>query len=577
LGPCGRQLRRTIEKILRAHIIVALLLLAQLIGPLGSCLGITTRTTEIRHEGIDHYVFATLDYQVEKGTHLTAPVGKGIHISPKVEWTNAVVIAEKWPQSEVILESDGKESDYHGYCNDFSVIYKLKLKKYKSPIGYDVTYVVCGNACVPKQESGQMAIDGRLSDQEVVAAFGPQKEQSILLEVLLSILCGLLGGLILNCMPCVFPIISLKVFSLVKTAQEGVESIRKHSLAILLGNVGFFTLFGAAIIGIRQTFEGIGWGFYMQNPTFVFFMLVLFLTCALNFFGVFSFNMPLISRINVKNSYVADACGGALSVLVSTACVGPFSGIAIATALLNDNIGQSLSIFFALGLGLGLPFLLITIWPQFANIIPKPGKWLQLFKEFMGFAMLLSCVWPIWILMTQVQTANLVIVLICGILIGLFTWAWQHAKHSLYFRSIPIMGLVASIAIGAYSTVPTKPKPAHRTIVWQDYSDEVFDDLIMKKKPVFLDFTAAWCLTCKFNERLFADQEIVSEFRKKKVNAIKCDWTNKNDRITELLKEYDSVAVPLYIYYPGNGVEFVKLSPMLTKDEVLAALRRGES
>jgi thiol:disulfide interchange protein len=574
---CRHQLRRALQKAAKNLAKITLLLVLRIVCQTGECLEIQSRTTEIRYDRGGSYIVAALDYQVERGTHITAPIGRGIHIAPKVEWKNAELVSEKWPQSEAILEPDGKASEYKGYNGDFSVLYKLKLNDSRAPIRYDVAYAVCGNACVPKHVSGEIAIDGKLSGSEVVAAFGPQEEPTALFGgILLSMLCGLLGGIILNCMPCVFPIISLKIFSIIKTAHEGEETIRKHSLAILAGNVGFFTLFGVAILALRKTFSGIGWGFYMQNPTFVFFMLLLFLMCSLSFFGVFSLNVPLVSRIKGRNSYVADVCNGALSVLVSTTCVGPFSGLTIATALLNDSFAQSLSIFFALGLGLGLPFLLIAIWPRFASVVPKPGKWLQLFKEFMGFAMLLSCVWPLWILMTQISMTNLVVVLICSILVGLFAWAWQNAKHSAYFRGIPIIGLMTSVAIGAYNTV-TQPIQTLRTVAWQAYSDELFDNLMLKKEPIFLVFTAAWCLTCKFNERLFTDPDVVLKFHQKKIYTIKCDWTNKNERITELLKEYGAVAVPLYIYYPGKGADFIKLSPMLKKDEVLKVLQRGET
>jgi thiol:disulfide interchange protein DsbD len=266
-------------------------------------------------------------------------------------------------------------------------------------------------------------------------------------------------------------------------------------------------------------------------------------------------------------------CSGALSVLVSTTCVGPFSGIAIATALLNDNIAQSLGIFFSLGVGLSLPFLLISIWPKFARIIPKPGKWLQLFKEFMGFAMLLSCIWPIWILMTQITVSNLVIVLVCCVLIGMFSWAWQHAKRNVFFSGIPVMGMVASVAIGACNTVQQTPFDTNR-MEWISYSDELFDNYTLKKEPIFVEFTATWCLTCKFNERLFNDADVVSAFHKKKVHTMKCDWTNKNARITELLKEYDAVGVPLYIFYPGNGADYIKLPTMLTKKDIIETLQR---
>jgi thiol:disulfide interchange protein DsbD len=349
-----------------------------------------------------------------------------------------------------------------------------------------------------------------------------------------------------------------------KNAHESSRGIRYHALATFSGIVCSFAAIGAALITLRTTFEGIGWGFYMQNPTCVFFILVLFLLCSLHFFGMFSLSIPLPARIKVNSHYIADFLWGAISVVASTVCVGPFSGVSIATALLNENTSISISIFLALGFGLGLPFFAIAIYPKCAKIIPKPGMWLQLFKEFMGYAMLLSCLWPLWILMTQLDAARIIVVLICSILISMFVWARHHSKQFIFFKCIPIAGIAASIVIGAYNTNAII-HISSKKINWEDYSDELFDNLRQKDEAIFLDFTASWCMTCQLNERILHKKSIVSLFRDKNIHAIKCDWTNKNEKITALLKNYNAVAIPLYIYYPGHGEDYIKLPSILTK------------
>jgi thiol:disulfide interchange protein DsbD len=554
----------------------ALQLLIVLLLAVTDSLCVTTRISN-RTEAAGAVLYVSLDFDLNKGEHISAPIGKGVGGAPKIVWQNAEKIAEFWPKAGTILDFDGKPSSYIGYCKSFSIKYKLKIKEVKKPVKYEVSYVVCGDACIPKFESGTLQeANGKLSDKEITEAFGKSASESPWPGILLSILGGLLGGLILNCMPCVFPIITLKVFSIVKGAKHEKSEIRRHTLAYVSGIVVTFVVFGAIVMGIRKSFKGIGWGFYMQDPTFVFCLLLLFLVSSLNFLGDFFGNIMPSVRVKPKKNYVSDVFSGMLSVVASTACVGPFSGVAIASALLTDNLVHSLLLFLSLGIGLGLPFVLIAIFPNSARFIPKSGEWMLRFKEFMGFSMLLSCIWPFWVLMTQLPSASVIVIMVCCILISLFAWAWKHSKKTVLFKGIPLLGAVTSVAIGIYSTKNT-PINAVSEIVWLPYTDEIFDDLMIKREPVFLDFTATWCLTCKFNERLFSDSEVASAFLGKRIKALRCDWTNKNERITELLKSYGAVAIPLYVYYPGGGSEYIKLPTLLTKKELLKALNeRGE-
>ncbi|MDR0942400.1 MAG: thioredoxin family protein [Holosporales bacterium] len=531
----------------------------------------------------DGYIFIAVDFKVKNGEHITAPVGKGKSVAPNVIWENAEIADIFWPDSIVLPNSDGSPSGYYGYDKDFSIIYKLKIIDGNAPVNYALSYVVCSDACIPCHEKGILKTNGLLSEDEIKNVSWEANNRSNSCEApnfLLALLFGLLGGIILNFMPCVFPIISMKIFSIVKIAKSSKKNIRKHGISFSSGILGVFLSLGIIVILLRQSIGGIGWGFYMQSPTFVFALLLAFLFCGFHFLGIFKVRIPEIRGIKlpVRNEYLSSFFSGAFGGLASSSCVGPFSGAAIASALLYDNLFQSIGIFIALGIGMSFPFLLISIWPNLAKRVPKPGKRLLLFEEFMGFAMLFSCVWPIWILLSQVSASRLVVLLLCCVSIAMFLQMLKHAEDSRIFKYFTIAGALISAAAGAYTTISV-PNPCDR-IAWVNYSDEAFDDAKIAKTAIFLDFTASWCANCQFNERLFSDEDVIYEFKKKNVKAIKCDWTNRNEKVTNLLKEYGAAAVPFYVFYPGNGngngKGFTVLPTILTKKVLLDALARGE-
>jgi thiol:disulfide interchange protein DsbD len=525
--------------------------------------------------GNDGHVFVSVDFEVKDKEHVTAPVGKGKSIAPNITWENTEVVDIFWPASVDLPDSVGAPSGYRGYDKNFSVVYKLKVINKTMPINYNLSYVVCGDACVPHQKSGILEINGSLSNEEIENIHWNSNDA--MPNFLLMLLFGLLGGVILNFMPCVFPIVSMKIFSIVKMTQSNRKNIRKHGMSFLFGILSVFVLIGVTVTILRQSISGIGWGFYMQEPTFVFALLLVFLFCSLHFLGIFRIQIPAMKRIKlpIKNEYIASFCSGMFGGLSSSACVGPFSGVALASAILYGNLFQSIGIFAALGIGMGSPFLLLSIFPNFVKRIPRPGRWLSLFEEFMGFAMLFSCVWPIWILLSQVPASSLIVLLICCISIVMFIWMLKQIKKSRISKYLVISGVFVSILTGIYTT--TSIPNSYECITWVNYSDKVFDDTRAEKSAIFLDFTASWCINCQFNERLFSDEDVICEFQKRNIKAIKCDWTNRNEKVTNMLKVYGAIAVPLYVFYPRNGKNFIVLPTILTKKILLDTITQGDN
>jgi thiol:disulfide interchange protein DsbD len=524
-------------------------------------------------------VVVAADFPVKNGEHMSAEEGKGRGSAPRITWTNAETLDVVWPPYVDIMGFDGLPSGYMGYLKNFSVFYKLRILNKEVPVTYDVSYVVCNESCIPRQESGVLVLNEALSDSEAENINWnhpePMSESSSLLWMLIF---GLLGGLALNCMPCVFPVIMMKIFTLIKISDKSKQSARIHGLSSLLGTVSVFVSFGAILGALRPTDSGLGWGFHMQNPLVVYALLLIFLACSLHFWGIMKINLRGLPRMKtrIQNGYIASFLSGMFGGLASSACVGPFAGVAIASALFSGNAVRALSIFLAIGIGAGLPFLGVAIFPQIVNRMPKPGKWLSTFEEFMGFAMLLSCAWPIWILLSQISQIRFVLVVMCCIGVAMFAWILRKFGRSKRLAYVALVGICASALTGGYYVAST-PHRKHAEICWIDYSDKILDDAKVWRSSIFLDFTASWCLNCQFNETVFEDEEIALEFQKRNIKAVKCDWTNKDERITKLMKEYGAIAVPLYIYYPGDGKDFITLPSALTKQSLLDAFAKGDA
>jgi thiol:disulfide interchange protein DsbD len=518
--------------------------------------------------------FVAVDFEVGDGEHLTAPTGKGKSSAPSVSWQNAKVLRVFWPKSEPLLDSDGQKSGYWGYSTNFSVLYQLKAEDKTQPIKYSLFYVTCGDSCVPSQSEGVLELNSALSDEEVQSVITLEQPGAFKFSLLVMILCAIVGGLIMNCMPCVFPVISIKIFSILKSTMAKKTEIRMQCICFSVGTLLIFLLLGVILVSLREVISDIGWGFYMQNPICIFLLLLVFLLCSLHFFEMLHLDFLKIrkTKISAKSPCIASICNGALCGIVSSSCAGPFVGIAVAGAVLYGNFIQSMAIFLSFGIGLSLPFLLISLFPGFINRIPKPGEWLITFKKLMGFAMLFSCVWPIWILMSQVSNLDVVRSILSVMSIAMFCWILKQVKS---LKIVPVAGILVSLFCGLYNLIPSSDE--NESIAWSSYSDEVFDNAKLEKLPIFLNFTASWCLNCQFNERIFNDKDVVEYFCKNKIVTIKCDWTNKNAKINSLMREHGAIAVPFYVYYPGNDKNYVILPSMLTKASLLSAVSGQEN
>ena len=401
------------------------------------------------------------------------------------------------------------------------------------------------------------------------------------MSLLAALGTAFLGGLILNLMPCVFPVLSLKLIGL---AQHRTHSgpMAAHGVAFAVGVVLSFVLLAALLIGLQQAGSALGWGFQLQTPWVVAALTVLFFGIGLNLLGVFEFTMAT----GVANLKAADALAhksdwrgsfgtGVLAVIVASPCTAPFMGAALGYAITQPAV-IALSVFAALGVGMAAPYVLLTLFPSLLAKLPRPGRWMELFKQFMAFPMFATCVWLLWVLAQQVDAGGVALAL--GVLVAVGFTLWElglSQRGARVFRWVAVVGGMLTALTFAPIATSEALAPGTRSTAdpgWTEYSPEKLTQLRNEGKAVFVDFTAAWCVTCQVNKRvaLRADN-VKARFVADNVVLMRADWTNRDEKITQALAQFGRNGVPLYVLYDRKG-EAAVLPELLTEGIVLAAL-----
>lgn len=386
-----------------------------------------------------------------------------------------------------------------------------------------------------------------------------------------TLLFAMLGGMILNLMPCVFPVLSIKVMSLV---QADSARLRLHGWAYTLGIVVCFVGFASILLVAKSGGESIGWGFQLQSPGLVTALAFLFFVMGLSMSGAIQIGtrwmgagQSLTQKSGLKGSFFT----GVLAAVVASPCTAPFMGAALGFALTQPAY-VCLSVFIALGFGMALPLLLLCYVPSLAHRLPKPGAWMETLKEFLAFPLYISAIWLLWVLTNQAGSN-----LMAGVCIGAVAIAFACWLNNRYTDGLgaKISKLVAILAIAAAIFLPyqlLQKQPENKR--WQAYSPELLQELRDQGRPVFIDLTADWCLTCLANERVtLTKAEVEAVFDEHKVATLKGDWTNRDEKISELLEEYGRSGVPLYLWFPAKRAGKADVLPqLLTPDLVIATI-----
>jgi len=397
-----------------------------------------------------------------------------------------------------------------------------------------------------------------------------------------AIALALVGGLILNLMPCVFPVLSLKVLGFAKAGTDRRAQLA-GGLAYTGGVVLSFVALAGLLLALRAGGEQLGWGFQLQQPVVVAALAALFTLIGLNLAGVFEFGSVLPSSwagAQARHPVADHFLTGVLAVAVASPCTAPFMGASLGAAMTLPTV-QALAVFAALGLGMALPYLAASAWPALARAMPRPGVWMQHFKTLMAFPMFATVVWLAWVL--GVQAGIDAVVALLGLLVALAFVAWALGSPTLGpkaragFGGVAVLLLVASLVWAAPSlrqdAVAAGQPAAASSDGWQAWTPERVAQARAEGRTVFVDFTAAWCVSCQFNKRTtLAAAEVKAAFERGNVLLLRADWTRRDPTITAELARFNRSGVPVYLVYTPGAPEPRLLSEILSVPEVVGAV-----
>ncbi len=386
------------------------------------------------------------------------------------------------------------------------------------------------------------------------------------ISLLTAIIFAFLGGLILNLMPCVLPVIALKGLSLVKSSAESNSSVTLNASAYVVGVIATFMTIAVILVSLKNAGEMIGWGYQLQSPFIVSILSIL----------IFGIGIYLITDLSVGGSLGklekhTDGSGpmnsfltGTLAVVVASPCTAPFMGAALGFALIQPDIFSYL-VFLFLALGFALPYFLIALFPSLIDFLPKPGKWMKSLKQFFGFMMFAAAIWLLWVLANQVDANSILFVLIGWFLLAFASWlVITRIKFAVYVSGI--IGILWVYQLSEWNFKDVEVMNDSESISW---SIEKENELRSNEQAYFINFTAAWCITCKVNEAVAFSDEVFKKFEEKNITYLKADWTNRNSEIAGQIEKYNRSGIPLYIYWNKKLDEPMVLNEILTENYLM--------
>jgi thiol:disulfide interchange protein/DsbC/DsbD-like thiol-disulfide interchange protein len=428
------------------------------------------------------------------------------------------------------------------------------------------------------------ALAKALTENANAATPTPATTGGALGSLALTLLGAFLGGLLLNLMPCVFPVLAIKVLGFAQPGHGQAEH-RAAGLAYTAGVVLSFLLLGGLLLGLRAAGEQLGWGFQLQSPPVVAGLALLFTLLGLNLAGVFEFGQMVPSGLagwQSRHATVNAGLSGVLAVAVASPCTAPFMGTSLGLAIALPT-AHALAVFAAMGVGMALPYLAASFWPAVAKALPRPGAWMVVFRQALAFPMFATVIWLLWVLGQQTgidAASSLLAVLLC---VAWLVWARGLQGKARWVLSglalLALVGLGGQVLLPALREVPSDsasaPAPllASQSTRWQAWSEAQLQAELAAGRPVFVDFTAAWCVTCQYNKKTtLANADVLADFDARQVVLMRADWTRRDAAITRALTALGRSGVPVYaLYAPGKAP--VLLSELPSVAEVQQALR----
>jgi thiol:disulfide interchange protein len=488
-----------------------------------------------------------------------------------------------WPPAQKFEESGFKTN---GYAQRVVVSYQITVPSTASgsvPITVKASWLACHDSCRPGKAEATVVLNV-VATPSVVSG-----SSSSFTGLAYYLLMGVLGGMLLNLMPCVLPVVSLKILSFARQAGDDRKRILRLALAYAAGTLATFFLLSLVVIALQQFGVAVGWGFHFQSPLFVIGMASVVALMALSMFGVFHIAVyagtAQLGNLSAKEGWKGAFFTGVLATLLSTPCTAPFLGTALSFAFTQHWL-VIVSIFLSIGVGLSAPYVVLSWQPAWLKLLPKPGEWMVRFKEAMGFAMLLTVVWLLSVLVAQCGASALlpamlwlVTLAFCSWLVGSFA-----PPHATTKQRRIVWLLTIALAVGAgWFFVPASVQRATAiagattagvTAHGEAYSPEALQRHLDAGRVVLLDFTAQWCLTCQvYEQTVLASAEVQGAMQANNAVVLRCDWTDGDPAITKLLQEFQRSGVPLYVVYSPHRPKSPHVLPdLLTRALVVEAL-----
>ena len=480
--------------------------------------------------------------------------------------------------------SDVKPSNLHFFSDDGSIAYDLpqvigagNTTEITLPISADIPasnhlvgVLTSDTSWLPGKNLHGLRVDIPIS---AARASTPVASAQSATSFGATLLLALLGGLILNLMPCVFPVLGIKILGFVNQAGSERKKVILHGLTFTLGVVLSFWVLVAILTILKTGGAQLGWGFQLQSAAFVFSLAAVMLVFALNLSGVFEFGLSATSvggNLQMQSGFMGSFFTGILATMVATPCSAPFLAPALGAALTMSTV-ESFTVFTAVALGLSAPYLLLSIFPAAIRVLPKPGAWMETFKQFMAFPLYATVAYLVWVLAGQVNEAGLLSSLIGLVLVAMAVWIYgrysqRKARVATVLTSLVLLG-------GLWTGWPLAA--AASEIKWTPWSTQTIEQLRSEGRIVYVDFTARWCATCQANKKVvFHSNDVLKLFRDKNIATVRGDWTNRDPLISQELAKYSRSAVPFNLVWLPGKADPVLLPELLTPNIVIDAVNQ---
>lgn len=552
-------------------------------------------------------LIAAIEFKISKGWQIYGHGAEGVGISPKFDLSYSKNYESHkvfWPKPILKEESIGEiKLRYFIYKDEvvLPLLVKTKSSDQETNLLINATYGLCKEVCIAIREDFSIDVGNKIDEQalkiiqkfydkdigfkaeleETESNIKTQNRSSSNYQLLYILLFGLIGGAILNIMPCVLPVLSIKLISIINHANAEISRIRFAFLSTILGILFCFVIFAALATIIKLTGNSFGWGLQFQNPYFLIFLAIILVLFIANLLGVFevTFNQFISNLLNKKitegenshNIFIPNFLSGILAVLLATPCSAPFLGSAISFALTQNFLEISL-VFLAIGVGFALPYIILLISPKLVYLLPKPGKWMNKTKQWMAGLLVATLIWIIHILSKNIGFMPAILVAI----LSLVLIRSLKIKTSFIRYFVIVTSIIAIFCLPIGLQYKQEARKAHFNSIWQNLNESSIQKHVAKGRVVVVDVTAQWCITCKFNKiRVLQDKEVMEILKSPDIIAMRGDLTKPNEKILNFLKKHNRYAIPFNIVFGPSAKEGILTSELLTKKELLEAIEKA--